>query len=750
MRLPYAIAWWQRIQPVVWGMIFIIGASLVLLVPIPLGQQVALSVGDVSPTDIRSPRQITYESQVLTEQARNQAAAAVLDVYDPPATRVRREQVARAREILDFIESVRHDDYASTDQQIAWINAIPDITLLPPTVEQLLTLDEESWRRVSNEVPTVLDRIMREEIREGQLQLYQRRVSGLVSLDLTDEESVVVTGLVRALMRPNSFFNAERTQTEREAARNRVPPQMRTLEAGEIILRTGDLVRAEDVEALKALGLQQARPSRLEILRTVLFVLLVSALMGAYLYRLMPELGKEQRWPLLLVIVMLSFLVLARVLISGHTVPPFIFPMAAMAMLLAALLDIRLSILATVSLTLFAGYMNDGSLELMTYLLVGSLVGAFVLGRGERLGAFVRSGILITLTNMAVLLVFNLPSDLTNTVGLIQLLAVAVVNGGLSASLTLISFFLLGSIFGITTSLQLMELSRPTHPLLRQLLLKAPGTYHHTILVSNLGERAAEAVGADPLLTRVGAYYHDIGKTLRPYFFVDNQTDGVNPHDRLDPHTSAQIIISHVKDGLEMARRYRLPLRLQDFIPEHHGTTLVSFFYHKALEQAGKDETVDESLFRYPGPRPRSKETAIIMLADGCESAVRATRPGSRKEIDSIVRKLINARLADGELDESDLTLRDLDHIRQAFVKTLQGIHHPRIQYPEPARAVDETGVPLDAERAAPMPVLVERPISVAAEPTEPVRRTDRQTGGIETEWPSRADANGSPGSGVG
>jgi len=305
---------------------------------------------------------------------------------------------------------------------------------------------------------------------------------------------------------------------------------------------------------------------------------------------------------------------------------------------------------------------------------------------------------------------------------------------------------------------------------LRQLLLKAPGTYHHTILVSNLGERAAEAVGADPLLTRVGAYYHDIGKTLRPYFFVDNQTDGVNPHDRLDPHTSAQIIISHVKDGLEMARRHRLPLRLQDFIPEHHGTTLVSFFYHKALEQAGKDEAVDESRFRYPGPRPRSKETAIIMLADGCESAVRATRPGSREEIDCIVRKLINGRLADGELDESNLTLRDLDHIRQAFVKTLQGIHHPRIQYPEPVRAADKTGDPLDAEKPASTPVFTERPALVAAEPADPEWATtegsplrprprrgsasvpDLQTDGQArgTEWPSRADANGSPGSGVG
>jgi membrane-associated HD superfamily phosphohydrolase len=231
---------------------------------------------------------------------------------------------------------------------------------------------------------------------------------------------------------------------------------------------------------------------------------------------------------------------------------------------------------------------------------------------------------------------------------------------------------------------------------------------------------------------------------------VDNQIDGVNPHDRLDPRTSAQIIISHVTDGLEMARRHRLPPRLQDFIPEHHGTTLVNYFHHKALEQAGEDETVDEASFRYAGPRPRSKETAIIMLADGCESAVRAARPGSREEIDHIVRKIINRRLADGELDESDLTLRDLDRIRQAFVKTLQGIHHPRIQYPEPVRTGDKTDDLPDSEKATLAPAVAERPVSAAVEATEqgggvpwPVGQ-DRRAG-----QPSPADVNRSPSNGV-
>ncbi|HEY65895.1 MAG TPA: HDIG domain-containing protein [Caldilineae bacterium] len=686
--------WWQRFQVLFWGAIFVIGASLALALQFPLNGQVVLSVGDVSPTDIRSPRQITYESKVLTERARERAAAAVPDVFDPPEARVRREQLARAREVLDFIDSVRHDDYASLEQRVAWISAIPDVQLSRDIIEQMLSLDDASWRRVANEVQIVLDRIMREEIRENQLELYQRRVPSLVSLDLTDEEAAVTTALVRALMRPNSFFNPERTEAEREAARKRVPPQMRTLEAGEIILRAGDIVTPEHIEALEALGLRQPRPSRIEILRAVLFVLIIATVLGVYLYRLAPTFWAERQWPPLLATLLLSFIVLARAMVPGEGLLPFIFPMAAMAMLLAALLDLRVAILATIGLALIVNYLADGSAALITYLLTGSLIGMFTLGRGERLSAFVWAGASVAAANLAVLLTFKGINSPIDTAILTPIVAVAIVNGGLSASLTLISLYLLGSLFGIVTSLQLMELSRPTHPLLRQLLLKAPGTYHHTILVSNLGERAAEAVGADPLLTRVGAYYHDIGKTLRPYFFVENLAEGTNPHDRLDPYTSAKVIISHVKDGLDMARKHRLPSRVRAFIPEHHGTTLVTYFYRKAQEQAGEGEEIDKEAFRYPGPRPQSKETAIIMLADACESAVRAERPASREEIDQIVARIIHNRLMEGQLDESDLTLKDLHLIRQTFVRILQGIHHPRIQYPEPVQVAQEVTEP--------------------------------------------------------
>jgi hypothetical protein len=216
------------------------------------------------------------------------------------------------------------------------------------------------------------------------------------------------------------------------------------------------------------------------------------------------------------------------------------------------------------------------------------------------------------------------------------------------------------------------------------MLREAPATYHHSLMVANLAEQAAESIDANALLTRVGAYYHDIGKIARPYFFSENQASGMNPHDRLDPETSAEVIVGHVTDGLKLARRYRLPSRVRAFIPEHHGGSRVSFLYHKAVQLAGSDELVDEESFRYPGRKPQSRETALVMLADGCEAAVRSAQPESGEEVAEIVDHIIDQRIDDGQLNESDLTLQDIDTIKQVFTSALKGTFHPRIKYPDP------------------------------------------------------------------
>jgi hypothetical protein len=258
-----------------------------------------------------------------------------------------------------------------------------------------------------------------------------------------------------------------------------------------------------------------------------------------------------------------------------------------------------------------------------------------------------------------------------------------------------------------------MELAQLNHPLLRRLQEQAPGTFHHSVVVGNLAERAADLVGADALLVRVGCYFHDVGKVVKPVYYIENQVQGENPHDKLSPAASAKVVADHVHSGLELTRRHRVPPRVRAFVPEHHGTRLVTYFYRMA---AANDATTDPEKFRYPGPRPQSKETAIVMLADSVEAVVRSSRDRSVDRIDSLVEAVIAERVAEGQLDECDLTLRDLKTIAESFKATLRGVYHPRIEYPAPtagervvaavggspdplAGPMDGTAPPLEVER---------------------------------------------------
>ena len=677
-------AWRRVLHASLFGLLVVILCTGALAFRFPPGGQVTLSVGDVSPTDIRSPAQRTFVSDILTQQARAAAEALVQDVYDPPEQRVARQQIARARDILDFIESVRHDTAASDEERAAYLKAIADLPLDDTVVSKILKLSDAAWQQVADEVLRVLGLVMREEIRQTWLEEKRRTVPARVSLDLDEAQTDVVVALVRGLMRSNTFYNAEKTAELRRQKADSVEPVGRTIEVGEVILRAGDIVDELDVEALEALGLREDELNWQEVLEIAAFLLVITITGWLYLGRTYPQIWDSPLQAALVATLLVLFTALAKVMVAGHVALPYLFPLAGLSMLLASLLHLQVGVTSAVMLALVAGYLSHGSVEIMVYLLVGGLVAPLSTRRVARLNNFLWMGVYVGLAEAVTVLAFRLPSGNYDWLGLATLLSAAVANGAFSSSVTLLALFLLGSIFRITTPLRLMELARPTHPLLNQLLLKAPGTYNHTLLISNLAEQAAEAIGADSQLARVGAYYHDIGKTLRPYFYVDNQFDGANVHERLDPQTSAQIVISHVTDGIELGKKHRLPARVLAFIAEHHGTLLAQYFYNEACEQAGGCEHVDESLYRYPGPKPQSRETAIVMLADACEALVRSERPSTAEEVDALVQRIIRKRIEQGQLDECDLTMRDLEKIRRAFVGVLQGVYHPRIRYLEP------------------------------------------------------------------
>ncbi len=666
----------------------VVTAAVLLALPFNALGTITLRPGEPASQDLLAPRSASFTSDSLTASARQTAAAAVQDIYDPPDGRIARQQVLLLRDVLAYIETVQADTAANAEQKRADLMAIEDVPLAPEIADLLLGLDSSRWAVVRTEALTVLEQVMRNSVRADELDEARRSAQLRISVNLTDEQSQMVIALVRPLLIPNSFYNETATQAARQAAAAAVQPVVKQIVRGQAVVTRGRVVTEEDLEALRALGLLQPEFSWAGTVSAVLAGVITAVLLVIYVRRFNPEVGRNPKLVLLIGLLFNSFLLAAQLLIPGRTVQPYFFPAAALAMLLTVLVGPNMAMTVTVAMAALAGYIGGGNLELTIYTALGGLVAAVTLGKAERVDLFFWAGLASALAGAGIILVFRLPNPSTDVVGLTQLLAASLVNGGISAALTLMVLFAIGGLFDITTSLQLVELSRPDHPLLRFILRNAPGTYQHSLQVANLAEQAAEHIGANTMLIRVGALYHDAGKALHPQYFVENQLDHINIHDSLDPDTSAMVIIRHVADGLELARKHRLPSRIRDFIAEHHGTLRTLYQFRRAVEAAGGDAAkVDAARFTYPGPRPRSRETALLMLADGCEAKTRSDRPKTEEDIDRIVKGLIDDRLAKGQLDGTDLTFNDLLLIRESFVNTLRGVFHPRVQYPELAPA---------------------------------------------------------------
>ncbi len=359
----------------------------------------------------------------------------------------------------------------------------------------------------------------------------------------------------------------------------------------------------------------------------------------------------------------------------------YLAPLAGGAMLITLLMDARLAVFTSFILSLLLGVILDGQISFVVAGLAGSLAGVYSLSNLSDRAGLIRGGIFVSGVNAAVILVLGL-LNASNAVTILIGMGLGVAAGFLSSLMMLGFLPYLETLFGITGYIRLLELANPNEPLLKRMLVEAPGTYHHSILVGDLAEAAAQAVHADPLLVRVGACYHDIGKIKRPYFFIENQVARDNPHEKIAPSLSTLIITSHVKDGLEQASEHKLPAGVQAIIEQHHGNSLVAYFYQRALESE-RPELVSKEDFRYECPKPRTKEAALVMLADSVEAAVRSLQKPTPGRLEGLTRKIIKERLNDGQLDECDLTFKDLNIIATTFIQVLGGIFHSRIEYPE-------------------------------------------------------------------
>ncbi len=655
--------------------------ALVLAFDIVSGPRVSAILGEPAPDDVLAPQSITYVSEVRTERARQQAASVIQDQYTPLDLSIARAQKNLVGAVFGFVEVVRADAKADPDTKLAYLHQIQGLEIDDQVATDLLALSQSEFSAARDNILQIVEDTMRQGVVEDQLTLAQRRAAQGAAFDLTPAQERVVTALAPQFVVTNIFHDGEATDLLREDAISAVEPVSQIVTKDQQVLRVGDVVDEVDLEMLEQLGLLEQRLDWRRVTSALLAALLAILIIALYWNLYFSHVKDTVRSLTILGIMIALFILSAKLLLSTNTIFRFLYPAAALSILVAVIFEARLAILVTVVQAALVGYIAQNSLEMAVYAAAGGILAVLTLRDAQRINALFRAGLMAGLGNVTVILIFALPTDISTT-ELMSILVFGMVNGPiLSAGLSLAGVFIVGSIFGIVTPLQVQELSRLDHPLLQQLLRRAPGTYHHSIMVANLAEQAAEKVHANSPLVRVGSFYHDVGKMNRPPFFSENQNGG-NPHDNLDPYSSARIILSHVTDGLELARRYHLPNRIKDFIAEHHGDRVLKPFYHKALDQAGSEGDVDISRFRYRGPRPRSRETGIVQLADSVEATSSALRPSTEDEIEKLVKTIVDEHVKEGQLDDSGLTLGDVRLIKASFIETVKGRFHMRVKYP--------------------------------------------------------------------
>ena len=666
-----------------------------------------VTAGQVASADIVAPRATTFTSATLTQAARDAASQAVAPQYD--YTPAKGDTVAQAATVALNTEIAPVDAaFSATLTQAArkalLKNAIPGLSDESQATLQAMTTDR--WPAVRDEARRLLAQIEGSELRDTDLDSTRANLAGLVLGGLQASERQLVAELEAPVLTANSSYSAELTTAARQQAAEGVVPVTVTLSQGQTIVRKGDPIGALEIEEVQAFGLTDARVDVAKLAGWALLAILIVGLVLAWIWRFRPGLWHRTN-VLVLIGMLLVFTTLALKLTAGRSVLPFFVPTAAAGILIAILLDASAAVILTAVIAVLGGAVNGNSLEITAYIFLGGLAGIVAVRRGDKLNAFVQAAIAIFVVNALVVSTFSLLGERDIT-GVLQLYGASAAAAGGSAIAAVGSFAVIGNLFGILTVFQLLELANPSQPLLRRLLIETPGTYHHSIMVGNLAERAAEAIGADPLITRVAAYYHDVGKLANPQAFIENQASGDNVHDELEPDVSATILKEHVGDGIEIAYRAHLPKPLIAFIPQHHGTAPLSYFYSKAREEAAAPygglttaegekaaDAVDQRLYRHNGPKPQSREAALLMLADGVEASVRSLSSRDEPAIRAMVNRIIDERLQDGQFDECDLTLRDLERIREAFVAQLLGMYHQRIAYPQ-SKIVE-----LEARRAA-------------------------------------------------
>lgn len=677
-----------------WALLFVALTFIILSINY-LPDRISLQVGDKVENNVYySGSATSFISNTLTQEAQNEAAQQVEQIYRYDDTVVPDVQDNIDSMFAVFLVTKNNSSLTTLEEQIARAQES-----LPDTIsEESMTYALQSSDTVLNQLANYLKEVVKTAYGSGVAQtavasVEENVLETIASSNYKASARNLLTQIGESLVyNPNLLQDQVATMAAVEEAIAQVAPVRITVRPGELVLAAGETVTDADLETLNTLGLLSDSSTSLPYVGLIVFVVFFFILFGIFLRLYCRDVWEDSSKILLLGLLLTTTLLLGKVLAllnistrwETDALMGFLIPAPACAMLVAALFDHKVALFSTIFIGICTAIIGGGQVGYAFAAICGGIVGIYQVSKMDQRTKYVTSALYLGCTYAIVIIAWGLMWSYSWEyigIGIIM----GLINGLLSAILTIGSLPFWEGAFGITTEIRLLELCNFNQPLLKQLMVEAPGTYQHSILVGNLAEAAASAVGANPLLVRVGSYYHDVGKLKRPYFFIENQGVGENPHNKLQPTLSTLIISSHPKEGKEMAKEYKLPDAVLDIIEQHHGTSLAGFFYKKALDSGMED--VKEEDFRYPGPKPQSMEAAIVLLADSVQAATQALQNNSavrptKGQIDGKIREIIRGKFEDGQLDESPLTFRDLDIIANAFSRVLAGVSHTRISYP--------------------------------------------------------------------
>jgi len=653
---------------------------------------------------IRSP--VTLENEQETERKTRKAVQSVEDRFNI-SSEITEERIAYIEEVFDAVTMLNQtgnqhhepepanentNDKAEPRNKLDRLKQLlsPEITesINDGVLNELLNAEPEELERARELLVSSVNNVMEDGIRAENIQRAQSDVNQSIQFtDLSQEMKTALTGLAEFAVAENSFFDAEKTAEARKEAANNIDPVV--IRAGEVIVREGETITNEIYEELELVGVLDNQLNMFPVIGLALLIFLIMIVLIYELNILAKHDGLDKKK--LAAIFLISLIVMALMKIASlYTTSVnqlfFAVPVAVGALLVKQLLDERLAVVLSIVYAILGSIIFNGQIpgslnvEAGLYFLFSQIAGIIFIGNVKDRLAVLKAGFGMAVINIITILLFLFLSiEKYAWTDFLQPSGYGVIAAFLSVVLTigLLPFFETG--LGILSDYKLLSLAKPNHPLLRKILTEAPGTYHHSVMVANLSETACEAIGANGLLARVGAYYHDVGKSIAPHYFIENQMAIKNPHDVLDPYQSADIIISHPYDGARILKDHKMPKEIVDIAMQHHGTTLLKYFYHKERE---KNKLTKEEAFRYPGPKPQTKEAALICICDSVEAAVRSLTEPTEDKIEEIVASIVNDRLMDGQLNECPLTLKELDEVHRTICETLKGFFHSRIQYP--------------------------------------------------------------------